>query len=133
LEAAAATATTAYDFRGTVQCALLGGELALKAGLAGHGISDAELGSRALGHNLAALADRLAQFEPDFDVNRVKRVVAAFPDFVQSRYNTQPPDRIETGHILMGAQYIGSEVTRCFSDRDYRKDNPAAPPRTYPR
>ena len=132
LEAAAATVTSAYDFRGTVQCALLGSELALKAGLAAHGLSDTELGSRALGHNLAALAERLGQLEPDFDVDRVLRVVARFPDFVQSRYNTPPPDRIATGHILMGAQYIGAEVTRRFSDRDHRKDNLVVTPRTYP-
>jgi hypothetical protein len=37
LEAAAATATGAFDFRGTIQSALLGSELALKAALAATG------------------------------------------------------------------------------------------------
>lgn len=117
LEAAAATATTAYDFRGTVQSALLGAELALKAGLAAHGVGDPELKSRSIGHNIGAAAARLAIFEPAFDVARVQRVATLFPDYVASRYDTPPPSRTETGHILMGAQYIASEVTRRFSDR----------------
>jgi hypothetical protein len=36
------------------------------------------------------------------------------------------------GHILMGAQFIASEVTRQFSDRNCRSDNPSAPSRKYP-
>lgn len=132
LEAAAATATSAYDFRGTVQSALLGAELALKAGLAAHGVSDKELASRDIGHNLSVAAQRLGAFEPLLDVARIQRVAALMPDFVQSRYNLPPPSRVETGHILMGAQYIASEVTRRFSYRDCRASNPNAPPRTYP-
>jgi hypothetical protein len=131
LEAAAATATSAYDFRGTVQSALLGAELALKAGLAAHGVADLEL-RRAIGHNIAAATDRLATFEPALDVARIKRVITRFPDFIESRYDAPPPSRIETGHILMGAQYIASEVTRRFSQRDCRTNNPTAPPRAYP-
>lgn len=132
LEAAAATATGAYDYRGTVQSALLGTELALKAGLAAHGMTDRELAGRGLGHNLTALTAKLATFVPDIDANRIGRVVATFPDFVSSRYDTPPPDRVPTGHIIMGAQYVASEVTRRFSDRDCRSDNPGSPPRAYP-
>jgi hypothetical protein len=132
LEAAAATATGAYDYRGTVQSALLGTELALKAGLAAHGMTDRELAGRGLGHKLTALTAKLAEFEPDIDADRIGRVVATFPDFVSSRYDTAPPDRVSTGHIIMGAQYVASEVTRRFSDRDCRSDNPGSPPRAYP-
>lgn len=132
LEAAAATATSACDFRGTVQSALLGAELALKAGLAAHGVTDQELGSRAIGHNLSAAAERLGEFEPLLDVARIQRVASRMPNFVDSRYNSPPPGRVETGHILMGAQYIASEVTRRFSDRDCRADNASAVPRAYP-
>jgi hypothetical protein len=132
LEAAAATATSAYDFRGTVQSALLGAELALKAGLAALGISDAELRSRAIGHDLKAAANRLAGLVPGLDLDRIQRVVALFPPYVASRYDTPPPGRVETGHILMGAQFIASEVTRQFSDRNCRSDNPSAPSRKYP-
>jgi len=132
LEAAAATATSACDFRGTVQSALLGAELALKAGLAAHGVTDKELAGRAIGHNLSAAAERLGEFEPLLDVARIQRVATRMPNFVDSRYNSPPPGRLETGHILMGAQYIASEVTRRFSDRDCRADNASAVPRAYP-
>jgi len=132
LEAAAATATTAYDFRGTVQSALLGTELALKAGLASVGVPDQDLRSKRLGHDLAALAERLGTLAPAFDTARVLRVVRTYPDFVQSRYNLPPPDRTETGHILMGAQYVASEVTRQFSSRDVRKSDPTLQLRKYP-
>jgi hypothetical protein len=62
----------------------------------------------------------------------VLRVVKIFPDFVASRYNLPAPNRVETGHILMGAQYVASEVTRQFSDRDARKGNPDMGKRRYP-
>lgn len=130
LEAAAATATSAYDYRGTVQSALLGTELALKAGLASLGISDPDL--KNMGHNLEMLAARLGASVADFDTARVLRVVRTFPHFVQSRYNLPAPGRVETGHILMGAQFVASEVTRRFSDRDVRKTDPSLPARAYP-
>lgn len=130
LEAAAATATGAYDYRGTIQSALLGAELSIKAGLAAHGVSDDEL--KALGHNQIKSAKNLAELESDFDLDRVIRVVSLFPDYVKSRYAGESPDRMQTGHILMGAQYIASEVTRLFSDRNIRKDNTSLPDRSYP-
>lgn len=131
LEAGAATATGAYDFRGTVQSALLGTELALKAGLAAHGVTDSELKQK-FGHDLRKAAKQLHNFEPGFDVARVSRVIKTFPHYVSSRYEGNQPSRIETGHILMGAQYIASEVTRRFSDRDFRCTNPSLPVRSYP-
>ncbi|MBX7486948.1 SEC-C domain-containing protein [Qipengyuania sp. GH25] len=130
LEAAAATATGAYDYRGTVQSALLGSELAIKAGLAALGLSDGEL--KALGHNQRKAAAKLGLLETNFDLDRVIRVVTLFPDYVKSRYAGVQPDRTTTGHILMGAQYVASEVTRLFSDRNLRESNSDIAPRTYP-
>ncbi len=131
LEAAAATATAAYDFRGTVQSALIGAELAIKAGLASNGVDDAKL-RQTYGHNLVKAARALGELEAAFDADRVIRAVSAFPDFAQSRYSGPQPSRIETGHILMKAQYIASEVTRTFTDRNLRADQPIAPSRSYP-
>jgi hypothetical protein len=82
LEAAAATATAAYDYRGTLQSALLGAELALKAGIAALGVSDAELRSQAIGHHLGAATTRLAGLLPRIDHDRIQRVIATFPPFV---------------------------------------------------
>lgn len=132
LEASAATAIAGCDYSGTIQSALLGTELALKAGLVAHDVTDKELGSRTLGHNLPALASELAKFETSFDLQRVERVVRGFPNYVEIRYNLPTPGRIETGHILMGAQYVASEVTRQFTDRNCRKQDRNLPPRKYP-
>lgn len=131
LEAAAATATTAYDFRGTVQSALIGAELAVKAGLASNGVGDAQL-RKIYGHNLGKAAEALGDLEPRFDVDRVVRAASGFPDFAQSRYSGPQPSRIETGHIVMKAQYIASEVTRTFTDRNLREDQASARQRCYP-
>ena len=130
LEAAAATATSAFDFRGTVQSALLGAELALKAGLASNGIDEKTLRNR-FGHDLKKAALELGRLELNFDADRVCRAVSDFPHFAQSRYNGLIPTRIETGHILMKAQYVASEVTRTFTDRDIRTSNQTRP-RAYP-
>lgn len=132
LESAAATATAAYDYRGTTQSAILGTELALKAGLAACGIPDRELSSRMIGHNLVAASHKLGALCPKFDTSRVERVVSSFPDYVSSRYIDKPLGREETGHLVMGAQYVASEVTRQFSDRDIRKEDNSFQSRQYP-
>lgn len=130
LEAAATTATNGSSYHGTIQSSLLGTELALKAGLAALGTQDNEL--KDIGHNLKLAAKNLGKLKQDFDVDRVCRTLAKFPNFVDSRYNLPTPSSTETGHILMGAQYIASEVTRRFSERDVRRGNHEAPSRRYP-
>lgn len=131
LEAAAATATSAYDYRGTLQSALLGTELALKAGLAANGCDAAFLKNK-IGHRLEKAANELGRLEGNFDTDRVTNAVSMFPDFVQSRYDGAMPSRIEVGHILMKAQYIASEVTRQFTDRNIRRDQSEVRARSYP-
>lgn len=130
LEASAVTAVRAYDFGGSVQSALLGTELALKAGLAAHGVNDSDL--QAIGHNLGKLATRLAEFEADFDIDRVNHTIKKFPSYVLSRYQGANPDRETIGHIIMGAQYVGAEVTRRFSDRNLRLQDEQIQHRSYP-
>ena len=131
LEAAAATATGAYDYRGTLQSALLGAELALKAGLSCNGYSDTDLRLK-IGHNLTKAATALGSYETAFDVDRVIRAARTFPSFVGSRYGGPEPDRQEMGHILMKAQFIASEVTRTFTDRDMRSGHTEVKARNYP-
>lgn len=131
LEAAAATAIYAYDYRGTLQSALLGAELALKAGLSCSGYSDSDL-QKKIGHNLIKAATALGESETAFDADRVANAVLTFPNFVQSRYGGPQPDRREMGHILMKAQFIASEVTRTFTDRNLRASGSIAKLRRYP-
>lgn len=130
LEAAAATATSAYDYRGTLQSALLGAELALKSGLAAHGYDDKRLSK--IGHNLMKAADELGSLESNFDATRVLAAVSTFPDYVQSRYSGKMPDRLEIGHIVMKSQFVASEVTRQFTDRNIRSDRVHSKNRRYP-
>ncbi|WFL77897.1 hypothetical protein P7228_02165 [Altererythrobacter arenosus] len=131
LESAAATATAAFDYRGTLQGALLGTELALKAGLAANGHDEESLRTN-FGHNLTKAAKKLGNLEPNFDADRVESVVSDFPDFVQSRYSGQLPTRKEIGHIVMKAQFVASEVTRQFTDRNIRSQQSRAATRSYP-
>lgn len=131
LEAAAATATGAYDYRGTLQNALLGAELALKAGLSCVGYNDSDLRLK-IGHDLLKAASALGACETAFDADRVIRAVRTFPNLVQSRYGGPQPDRREMGHILMKAQFIASEVTRTFTDRNKRAAEIGSKPRSFP-
>lgn len=130
LEAAAATATGAYDFRGTLQSALIAAELALKAGLSCNGHSDGDL--RLIGHDLVRAARALGEHETTFDADRVVRAAQTFPNFVHSRYSGPQPDRRQMGHILMKAQFIASEVTRVFTDRNMRANQDCNKVRSYP-
>ena len=132
LEAASATATAAYDFRGTVQSALIGAELAIKAGLASNGFDDVQL-RKQFGHDLSNAARALGDFEAAFDSDRVIRAISTFPDFAQSRYSGAQPSRIETGHILMKSQFVASEVTRTFTDRNLRQAEGSSRARSYPK
>ena len=105
-------------------------ELALKAGLScdGHGESDLRL----IGHDLVRAARALGEHETTFDADRVIRAVQTFPNFVHSRYGGPQPDRREMGHIVMKAQFIASEVTRTFTDRNIRADQGWSKARSYP-
>jgi hypothetical protein len=131
LQAAAATIAGAYDLRGAVQSALLATELALKGGLAANGVS-ADTLKLDFGHQHSKMAAALAELEPAFDVRRVARVLGGFPAFVPNRYSADQPGRIETGHIVMGAQYAAAEVMRLLTNRDLRASGGATHPRSYP-
>jgi hypothetical protein len=110
LQAAAAALSVAFDFRGAIQSALIGVELAIKGGLVAGGATEKDYKSH--GHNLDSAARHFAEKNAAFDLNRVLRVIAALPPYVASRYSASQPGRIETGHIAMGCQFIAGEVMR---------------------
>jgi len=130
LQAAAAVVTGAYDLRGATQSALIASELALKGGLAERGVSDAA--RKKLGHDLPALARRLADLEPRFDAARAVPALEALPAYVENRYAAVQPDRRETGRIVMTAQYVAAEVMRLFTARNFRSQTSGAPSRSWP-
>jgi hypothetical protein len=131
LHAAAAVLTGGYDYRGAVQSALLACELALKSGAAAQGLVETEIKGR-FGHRLGDLADIIAQAWPAFDGPRVRRVIAGQPQYAPNRYASTQPDRRKVGHLVMGAQYLVSEVVRQLSERNLRADLQPPQARRYP-
>jgi hypothetical protein len=131
LHSASAVLTGGYDHRGAVQAALLATELALKAGAAAQGLSEQEIKNR-FGHRNIDTVDFIGASWPSFDLARVKRVTSAQPPYVPNRYSATQPDRREVGHLVMGAQYVVSEVVRQISDRDFRSGVTPPVARRYP-
>lgn len=131
IHAAAAILTGGYDGRGAVQSALLACELALKAGAATSGFDEADLKDK-FGHKMQKVADHLGCLWPAFDLERVHRVISNQPEYVPNRYSASQPRRSEVGHIVMGAQYIVSEVVRQLSDTDFRGATKPPLTRVYP-
>jgi hypothetical protein len=130
LQAAAATLAVAFDFRGAIQSAIIGAELAVKGGLKYCGASEKELKDH--GHNLASAAKAFSTKQKKFDTNRVLATIARLPPYVANRYSAHQPGRVETGHIVMGAQYIAGEVARQISEHSMREAMQEFSERTYP-
>ncbi|MEX6507237.1 hypothetical protein [Jiella sp. M17.18] len=131
LHAAAAILTGGYDYRGAVQAGLLATELALKAGAAASGLTEREIKDR-FAHKVAQTAQFLGDVWPSFDVARVQRVIAGQPPYVINRYSAEQPNRRDVGHLVMGAQFIVSEVVRQTSDQDFRRGLKPLVARSYP-
>jgi hypothetical protein len=129
-QAAAATLSAAFDTRGAIQSSLIGAELALKSGLTFAGIS--ESARRAHGHNLVSAATEFSKSQSNFDIDRVSATIKRLPPYVANRYSPVQPNRKETGHIAMGAQYIAGEVMRQMTGHSVRSALVDFPKRTYP-
>jgi hypothetical protein len=130
LQAAAAILSVAFDFRGAVQSALIGAELALKAGLAAMRVD--EEGRREHGHDLASAAQALAGMQPGLDIQTVLTTIKRLPEYVENRYSPNQPPRAETGHIAMGAQYIAGKVMRQMTGYSVRSALKPSIVREYP-
>jgi hypothetical protein len=113
LEASAGALCRAYGYVGSTQSALLAVELSLKAALLARGTSESEL-KKSYGHNLGKLASEFASHNSGFDGALVGAVIDRLPAYVPNRYDPEQPSRVESGHIVMGAQFIVSEVIRAI-------------------
>jgi hypothetical protein len=129
-QAAAAVVTGAYDFRGAIQSALISVELILKAGLAANGLPDSE--REKFKHRYSDLVRELSSFEVNLDRERIATAVLRLPKYVENRYSQQQPGKVETGIILMHAQYVLGEVIRQLTDRNFRQLIASPPLRVYP-
>ena len=130
LQAAAATLSVAFDPRGPIQSALIGVELALKAGLAAHGADDKQ--RKMHGHDLASAARAFLAAAPNFDVQRVLSALKRLPPYVENRYSSAQPDRMQTGQIVMTAQYVAGEVMRQIAGFSIRASLTPPSERIYP-
>jgi hypothetical protein len=54
------------------------------------------------------------------------------PRYVENRYSPSQPNRVETGHIVMGAQYIAGEMMRQVTDYSIRSARIPPDERFYP-
>jgi hypothetical protein len=84
------------------------------------------------GHDLGSAVCQFEKQHSAFDSNRVSRVIATLPRYVENRYSPEQPGRIETGHIVMGCQYIAGEVMRQVTGFTIRSAGPEPLPRVYP-
>lgn len=131
LHAASAVLTGGYDFRGAVQSALLATELALKAGGAAHGLTEKKLKDD-FGHRTDRLIAFLSERWPSLDADRISRTILLHPPYAPSRYSADEPDRTNVGHLVMGVQFIVSEIVRQVSRRSFRSSITPVHPRCYP-
>lgn len=133
LHATAAILTGGYDYRGAVQSAILSSELVLKAGAAIAGVTTQELkDGKKFGHDRMAALDKAVEALPGLDADRIARVIAAQPNYVENRYSEAQPSKIETGHLAMTAQYVAAEIIRQISSQDLRAKLTTPMPRSYP-
>jgi hypothetical protein len=84
-------------------------------------------------HDLSAAAYALHDAWATFDIQRVLSTINRLPPFVANRYSAIQPNRVEVGHIVMGAQYIAGEVMRQTAGYSIQQSQPNPTERVYPK
>ena len=118
IQGAGATLCAAFNERGAIQSSLIGAELALKAALAGKGVSDADL--KEYGHNLSLLVEAVGNLYGSFELASVEARMRLLPNLVDNRYSPEQLSRMETGDIVMTGQYIAGAVARAVTGGSFR-------------
>lgn len=130
LHSACAIMTGGYDYRGSVQAALLSTKLALKAGLLAHGVSEDDL--KQYGHNLLRLSTELSIIYPNIDAERMRKSIDILPNYVNNRYSIEQRTRIQLGNRVMSVQFLVSEIVRQLSERNFRLNSNREIKRAFP-
>lgn len=126
LEAAAATLLSANDKGAVIQNCCIATELLLKGALMAtiDGITEDILANKtkdkSYGHALKNLVNKTAEQLPTFDKETVLFAINQLPNYVESRYGAEEFSRLELGDFVMNTQFIGGEVLRQFSERNFR-------------
>lgn len=124
LEAAAATVLGSFNKYAVIQNCCISTELLLKGALLANNIDEDTLKNekKGYGHKLENLVNRAGELLPDIDAATLLFVIRQLPNYVKSRYEAMQVSRLDLGKFLMNAQFIGGEVLRQFSERDFRSD-----------
>lgn len=121
LQSAAATICELFDYRGSVQSALLGAELGLKGTLLAAGKSENYLKDK-IGHKLDKGVEELVAEYPKANSTALAAAVGGppkLPNLVPNRYDSAQPSLIEAGDITMRAQFIAAEAVRVTTGHSY--------------
>ena len=118
LEDVVNTLVNGFSLASVIQPISLLVELSLKAGLVTAGIDAVTLRSKPYGHNLVALASKLAELKGHRDDAAIMDLVRVLPDYVGSRYADLGLTRLRLVDLALGAQFVAASVARRFSSRD---------------
>lgn len=98
-------------------------ELSIKAVLVWYGDSEESFSAKGgPGHNLTRLAQRMASISPHRDDARISKVIAAFPAYVQSRYNPVGLSRLSCVKLALESQFIASSTLRRVTQIDMARE-----------
>lgn len=112
-----AALTGIFDFKGSIQSALLCSELSVKAALIEIGLDENSLKNK-MGHDLKKAIPILCE-QADFDKSELELNISALPHFVTSRYDTKNWTRTEVSSIAKTSQRILAIISRKFSGNSF--------------
>jgi hypothetical protein len=120
LEAAAATLLLgSFSNYAIIQNCCIATELLLKGALMTKGLNKNDVREK-YGHNLKELVKDSAILLPSLDKETLRSVIEKLPPYIGSRYDASGSSRVDLGTFLMNTQFIGGEVLRQFSTRNFR-------------
>lgn len=108
-----------FSVDSVLQPICLTAELSMKAALTDLGVDRKDLARREVGHSHVALARKLTALRPHRDDLILHSVVAALPDYVQTRYTAAGLTRLAVVKLALGAQFIAASACRRISTRDF--------------
>lgn len=117
LEDVANTLPATFSVASVLQSICMVVELSLKALLVWKGADPASFKGKN-GHDLGALAVRVATESPHRDDTMVSDLIAKFPPYVASRYSPAGLTRLEVVRLALGAQFIFASTLRRVASAD---------------
>lgn len=126
LEAAEATTLGSLTKYAIVQNCCVSAELLFKVALLQEGVGEDLLSNfnKGYSHNLKSIASKVCKVIPEINPKLVVSIASQMPNYVETRYNDIGLTRVQLGHILMNIQFLAGEILRCYSDRNFRLDDP---------